>query len=307
MPERDLVVIGASAGGIEAVRNLLARLPTSLEAAVLVVIHVPDVPSLLPETLARKSQLPVRFARDGDPLQRSQALVAPPNHHLLLEANDRVRLAQTARENGFRPAVDPLFRTAAWTAGARVIGVVLSGALDDGAAGLSEIVRRGGVAIVQDFDEALLSSMPRSAAQQVRGALVLPIHEIALMINKLATGSAVAGEQSPAPSEEPDWNERKPAHLSCPQRGGVLRGSSDASPIYACHVGHTYAPEALAAEQSDEVDRALWSALRVLRESAAVPQSMALSEAYVRRAQEAEGKADAIRRVFESQRRQTDV
>src|SRR5262249_8049980 len=166
MASCDIAVIGASTGGIEALHQLLELLPRDLEAAVLAVIHIPDVPSFLPHTLSRNSSLPVRFARNRDRLVKGTVLIAPPNHHLLLESSEEVRLAQSARENGFRPAVDPLFRTAARCCGPRVMGIVLSGALDDGAAGLREIRQRGGVAIVQDFDEALFDSMPRAAATE---------------------------------------------------------------------------------------------------------------------------------------------
>ena len=314
----NIAVIGASTGGIEAVQDLLEELPESLEAAILVVIHIPDIPSILPNTLARKSRLPVRFARDGEHLQHGQVLVAPPNHHLLVAPGDVARLAQTARENGFRPAVDPLFRSAALAAGPRVMGIVLSGALDDGAAGLLEIVRRGGRAVVQDFEEALFPSMPRAAAQQARTAQVLPLHEIALLVTKFASeaphsGSAMS-ESEDALAVGDDSDERVPTDLSCPQCGGVLRASNAVAPMYSCHVGHTYAPEALAAHQSSEVDRALWSAIRVLKESAALHRGNAdravriglgeLSEAYERRALEAEEKAENIRRVCEAPRAQ---
>jgi two-component system, chemotaxis family, protein-glutamate methylesterase/glutaminase len=314
MPRRDIAVIGASSGGIEALRELLERLPADFPAAILVVIHIPDLPSLLPETLGRHSGLPVRFARDGDSLAPGTVLVAPPNRHLLVHGTEKVELAQTARENGFRPAIDPLFRSAAHGCDGRVMGIVLSGALDDGAAGMWEIKRNGGVAIAQDFDEALFSSMPRAAAAQVEGAHVLTVRGIAEFITQLARGFELDEPLERDPTmEHEEPSERQPTDLSCPQCGGVLRASAYACPEYACHVGHTYAPEALVADQSEELDRTLWAAVRVLRETAALRRAMAvrvrstgleaLGEAYERQAGEAEEKAETIRRVFEGPRR----
>jgi two-component system chemotaxis response regulator CheB len=313
--ECDIAVIGASTGGIEAVRDLLSALPESFGAAVLVVIHIADVPSSLPETLGRSSELTVRFARDGELLEKGVVLVAPPNQHLLLDSPKRVRLAQSARENGFRPAVDPLFRTAARIAGARVMGIVLSGALDDGAAGMREIVRHGGTAIVQDFHEAAFVSMPLAAARKAGTAHVLPVSEIAILMSRLAEGKETLSRQAKATEQKtrephPVRQEREPTDLSCPQCGGVLRASPLAEPTYTCQVGHTYAPEALAADQSEVVDRALWAAVRVLHESAALRRAMAerartfgldaLCDAYERQALEAEEKAQAIQRVCEA-------
>src|SRR5919202_3234864 len=156
VPGHDVVVVGASAGGVEALRALVAGLPAELAAAVLVVLHTPPTrDSRLPAILGRAGILPTAHARDGEGIRPGQIYVAPPNYHLTVEA-ESLRLVQGPTENGFRPAVDPLFRTAARAYEARVVGVVLSGALHDGAAGLAAIKRQGGVPIVQDPDEALI-------------------------------------------------------------------------------------------------------------------------------------------------------
>src|SRR5688572_7890037 len=145
---RDIVAIGASAGGIEALREVTRRLPADLQAAVFVVLHLPrDVRSSLPEILSRSGPLPAAHARDGEPVEKGRIYVAPPDRHLLLD-DGRVRLTAGPSHNQLRPAVDPLFGSAARAHGSRVVGVVLSGALDDGTAGLASIKRRGGIAIV---------------------------------------------------------------------------------------------------------------------------------------------------------------
>src|SRR4051794_29338505 len=160
---RDVIVIGASAGGVEALRTVVAGLPADLPAAVLIVLHVPrSGPSALPTILDRVTSLPVRPAVDGEPLRHGRVYVAPVDRHLLLIGN-RIRLSRGPAENGHRPAIDPMFRSAARAFGPRVIGVVLSGSRDDGAAGLAVIADRSGMTVVQDPADALFASMPRGA------------------------------------------------------------------------------------------------------------------------------------------------
>jgi two-component system, chemotaxis family, protein-glutamate methylesterase/glutaminase len=174
MPDHDIVVVGASAGGVEALIRLVASVPAQLPAAVFVVLHVPPSgTSALPDILGRSGPLPAGHVKDGEPIEHGRIYVAPPDHHLLLRPG-HVHLARGPRENGHRPAVDPLFRSAAREYATRVVGMVLSGALDDGTAGLVASRARGGLAVVQDPADALYSGMPVNALHHVAVDHVLP-------------------------------------------------------------------------------------------------------------------------------------
>ena len=196
---RDIVVVGASAGGIEAARDLVAGLPANLAAAVLVVIHVPpDHPSIIPTLLAKRGRLPASHARDREPIIAGQIYVAPPGRHLVV-MDSHMRLMSTATENLHRPSIDPLFRSAAASFGPRVIGVVLSGMLDDGTAGLRAIKAAGGATIAQDPADATFPSMPESAITNVGVDHIAPAHELGGLISRLV-GEEV--EAMPANPEE---------------------------------------------------------------------------------------------------------
>lgn len=185
MGTRDVVVVGASAGGVEALRELISGLPADFGAAVLVVLHVPSsTRSALPSILGRAGRLPAKQAEDGDPVLPGHVLVAAPDQHLILH-DGMVTLSHGPTENGHRPAIDVLFRSAAQVGGPRVVGVVLSGALDDGTAGLAAIRSRGGVGVVQDPDEALHPSMPRSAIEGAAPEHVLPVTQMSALLERL--------------------------------------------------------------------------------------------------------------------------
>ena len=200
MANRDIVVIGASAGGMEALQKLVSRLPAGLPASLFVVWHLsPGVKSILPSILTKAGALPAVHPQDGDRIEPGRIYVAPNDHHMLLE-NGYIRVARGPKENRFRPAVDPLFRSAAYVYGARAVGVVLTGALDDGTAGLWTIKLRGGTAIVQEPEEALIRGMPLNALDNVAVDYRLPVAEIGELLPSLVREPA--GEPAALPQAE---------------------------------------------------------------------------------------------------------
>ncbi|PSB57333.1 chemotaxis protein CheB, partial [filamentous cyanobacterium CCP1] len=202
MPDHDIVVIGASAGGVETVTQLVKQLPPDLPATLFVVLHFPSQSiSFLPSILNRLGTLPAAHPQNGEPIQPNRIYVAPPNYHLLVQ-HGHVYLSLGPRENGHRPAIDPLFRSVAHAYGRRAVGIILSGMLDDGTAGLRVIQLRGGLTIAQDPDEALFSSMPRSAIEHCDVDYVLKVADIAALITKLA--------KTPAPENTPMSNNDVP-------------------------------------------------------------------------------------------------
>jgi len=323
--KHDVIVIGASAGGVEAISRVVADLPRDLPASILVVLHISRGRSLLPEILTRASRLPATHPMDGEPLEYGRIYVAPPDHHLVVDAGV-ARVAHTASENGVRPAIDPLFRSAARVYGSRVIGVVLSGTLDDGAAGIVAIKQGGGVTIVQDPEEASSPGMPRNAIGTGRVDHVLPLADIPLLLSALVEEDAPsrlpAVEQSQLRRMEPDLGRMplathaedrpgRPSIFTCPECHGTLWEFDDQRLLrFRCRVGHVYSPESMVAAQSDEVDRALWVALRTLEERAALAYRLAergrershhwVDHAFTTRAREAEREAADIRELLRS-------
>lgn len=324
MPGHDIIVIGASAGGVEALTKLASGLPANLPAALFVVLHIPPQgASVLPSILSRAGPLPAAHPFDGQAIEHGRIYVAPPDSHLLVKRG-HIQLAGGPRENGHRPAADPLFRTAARAYGPRVVGVVLSGNLDDGTAGLQAVKQRGGVAIAQEPGEALYSGMPHSACENVGVDWVLPVSEIAAVLVRLANepvGEEPAGAVSKDMEIESDMaeldmnavrsNDRpgKPSQYACPECGGALWELSEGNLLrFRCRVGHAFSAETLLAEQSEALEEALWTALRALKESAALASRMAgrardlrqtrTAASFENQAQEAEQRAELIRQVL---------
>lgn len=251
---RDVVVVGASAGGVEALRDLVSGLPADLPAAVLVVLHLPaQSDSALPAILSRSGRLPAGAARDGDSIESGRIYVAPPDHHLAV-VGDCLALTRGPRENGHRPAVDVLFRTAARVLGPRVVGVVLSGALDDGTAGMLAIAARGGVTVAQDPKEALYPAMPHSVVEHVEPDHILPARSIGPLLGQLCREgvklrSVPAGpphlqreadmaefDRDTLTSEEPTG---AVSDLTCPDCAGTLYDMQDRGMLrFRCRVGH---------------------------------------------------------------------
>jgi two-component system chemotaxis response regulator CheB len=279
MPLHDLIVIGASAGGVQALRVLAAGLPPTLPAAVCVVLHVGANKSALPEILRDAGPLPAAHARDGDPLTPGRILVAPPDHHLLVH-DDRVTLSRGPREHHTRPAVDPLFRSAALSAGPRVIGVLLTGGGDDGSVGLQAIQACGGLVVVQDPADAEDAAMPASALAAVAPDHVEPLHRIAALLADLARSPTPPATPPPAwlvhehmaslgKGNAMDELQQigKPSTFVCPEcRGTLWQIDGSQPPRFRCHTGHAFSLASLAAAQSQATEDALWSAVRALQE-----------------------------------------
>jgi two-component system, chemotaxis family, protein-glutamate methylesterase/glutaminase len=324
MRARDIVVIGASAGGLQALTAIVERLPAALSASVLIVVHSSsDGPGVLPQILERISLLPVGFASDGEALVQGRIYIARPDLHLIVGPHS-LALARGPRENGFRPAIDPLFRTAAREYGARVIGIILSGALSDGTYGLSMIKRYGGIAVVQDPKDADVPNMPESAIRSVDVDHVLPAAEIGPLIERLTREPARRKRRSDMPrpkqpepqlpSKQTDVHDMNklfgPASaLTCPDCGGALWEIQDGRLVrYQCHVGHQYAPENLEAGQREAVDGALWGAVRLLEEHSELKTRMSkraaegglelVAKGFAEGAQDARGQAERIRAVL---------
>lgn len=285
-----IVVIGGSAGALEALKIILPMLPRDFPAAILIATHIGSQKSIIPDILGRCSTMPVRHATDGEPIIPGRVLIAPPDEHLTVVARDGkayVRLLHSPRENHCRPAIDPLFRSAATAFLADTIGVLLSGYLDDGTVGLQAIKACGGMVIVQDPLEAKAMDMPASALQHVDVDRVLRIGDLAPLLVELVTASArpgTRGRDNSAPAV-PNWigvenriNSRdsdmddleqigKPSSLTCPECAGALWEIGHQAPIrYRCHTGHAFTAKVLETLQRDAVEDAIWGAVRALHE-----------------------------------------
>jgi len=280
------VFIGGSAGAIEALAQLLAGLPDKLAAPLLVVLHMGrDGASVLPAILDRVGTLHAITPVDGESLADGVVYVAPRGKHILVE-DQRVRLNEGPVEHGLRPAIDPLFRSAARAFGPRAVGVILSGMLDDGTAGLREIHARGGWTLVQTPDEAAFPSMPQSAIANVAVDYVLPVGRLAGKVAELvASGRKRTAQAVPElqPLPQPltdDINGPDPAgmrtDITCPQCGGVLwEEVEDRITIYRCRAGHLYSPDSLLAVQGEGLDSAIWRPIRMLQERGALLRRLA--------------------------------
>lgn len=305
--QRDIVVIGASEGGIEALSTLVAGLPADLQAAVFVAIHArAGYESRLPETLSARGPLRARHAVHGERIAPGRIYVAPPDNHLLLRPG-QVQVVRGPRENGFRPSIDALFRTASIAYGPRVVGVILTGNLDCGTAGLLSIKARGGKAVVQDPREASVPQMPQSAIDHVTVDHVAKVQDMADLLIRLT--AAPAGIQPPSlPFQISELEGEAPgqaAEIVCPICQGTLTETTVGEfHSFRCHVGHAFSLETVAAEQAEEVERALWASVRALEESARLASRLATSSSGELRQRFAEKEevqqqnADLIRRML---------
>lgn len=283
MPENgcEVVVVGASAGGVEALIRFVHALPSDFPVPILVVLHVPaSGPSLLPEILTRHGALEAVHAHDGDVLDGGRIFVAPPDQHLTVSAN-HLDVTRGPVENGHRPAIDPLFRSASLAYDGKVAGVVLSGTLDDGTAGLAWIKQRHGVTLVQAPGDAIYPAMPQHAIDFVEPDYVQPIEQLVDTLVRLTSmasgrnGKESALEPAPDPSRE-DAQPGDIAPFSCPACGGTLWETDTGRVVsFRCRVGHAYTLNSLVAGHSETVERAFWSAYRALEEQSAMSRRVA--------------------------------
>jgi two-component system chemotaxis response regulator CheB len=323
---RDIVVIGTSAGGVDALQRLVSALTPDYRGAVFVVMHIsPEAHSELPAILTRAGALPAVEATDRMPIQHGRIHVAPPDFHLLLERGS-LRVVQGPRENRHRPAIDPLFRSAAWAYGPRAVGVVLTGNLDDGTAGLWAIKSCGGTTIVQEPNEAHHPQMPMNALMHNRVDHRLPLEGIAALLTRL-------GQEAPDPFDVRDppptlEDEVQYAKLNrgrhemgqlgrlspftCPSCRGALWELDEGEHLrYRCHTGHAYSQASLLVDQGIAVEEGLYTAMRAVQEKAAALRRLAerwpdhipnVKDEYLARAGELDQSADMLRAMLAGQK-----
>jgi len=320
MLKHDIVVIGASAGGVYALKDLAAALPADFPAIILIVLHVSaNEPSYLPDILTLAGKLPATHPRDGETMRKGHIYIAPPDHHLLVESN-RLLVKRGPKENRFRPSIDALFRSAAYTYGPRVIGVILSGMLDDGTSGMWSVKRLGGVSVIQDPQEAPYPSMPQSVAQQVPVDHCVRMDQLADLLSNLVAEPA---GQWPSLSEAEEirissevqiaqanpalkmgiLNIGQPSNLTCPECHGALRRIEEGKQVrYRCHTGHSFSRISLLSGINQAVEESLWNAIRALEETLMLlapdqgfSQANHTTEAYQYPIDQAQAKLDLLR------------
>ncbi|MGF7214767.1 two-component system chemotaxis response regulator CheB [Spirosoma lacussanchae] len=304
--KRTIIVVGTSAGGVSALQELVAGFPADLGASIFVVQHVSaDAPSFLPAILSRAGKLPASHPQDGDPIQPGHIYIAPPDFHLLIEQG-RVLVRKGPKENRFRPSIDALFRSAAYTYGPRVIGVVLTGLLNDGTSGMWSVKRMGGVCVIQEPDDALYPSMPASVLEYVDVDYTVPLAEIASTLCRLIA-EPVNGPPELVQAEKIRLQTEieiaaqangfelgivgmgKPTTLTCPECNGVLMSIEEGKLTrYRCHTGHAFTPDSLLAELSKTVEETHWQVVRGLEEAVMLLEQMTQNYTDLGRYDEAE-------------------
>jgi two-component system chemotaxis response regulator CheB len=284
MEKRDIIVIGSSAGGVFALQEIVASLPLDFDASIFIVQHVsPDSQSLLPKILSHKGRLKAVHPSDGEVIEKGMIYIAPPDRHMIIEGN-RILIKKGPKENRFRPSIDALFRSAAYNYGARVVGVILTGMLDDGTSGMWSVKRLGGTGIIQRPEEAAYPSMPTSVLEYVKIDYILPLSEIADKLNELAnvpievlaeseipelkmmkTEIEIAAQKNAFEKGVLKLGELSP--LTCPECNGVLVKLREGNLVrYRCHTGHAYLSSSLLTDLTESVDVKLWQSLKSLEE-----------------------------------------
>lgn len=290
MAKNKIVVIGASAGGVTALQQLVAALPQDFPAAVLIVLHVGvQSPSLLPEILTRAGALPAAHPEDGDAIEPGHIYVSPQDNHLVIQ-NGHLGVIRGPKENRHRPSVDVLFRSAARAYGNHVIAVVLTGTLDDGAAGMLAIQHRGGTTVVQTPADAMYPNMPNAVLRSMTPDYVVALREMGALLVKLVRAAPLHAELPKTALLKKDTNivemnmetmadddkPGKPSAFACPECHGVLWEITDGKLLrFRCRVGHAYSSESMEQAHGESVEATLWAALRSLEESAALSRRLA--------------------------------
>jgi two-component system chemotaxis response regulator CheB len=302
-PKRNIIVVGTSAGGVQALCELFGHLPKDLDAAVFVVMHIGSE-SMLPEILSKCGNLPAMSAEHEKRYERGRVYVAPPHCHLAIKDHVTI-LNRGPRENGHRPAADVLFRSAAREHREKVVGVVLSGGRDDGTAGLFTIKARGGIAIVQQPEEAMTPNMPQNALRMVDVDFCLPVRQIADVLVQLTKGKATNITESPnggtnmdeqatadRPTSQPPGQQ---IPIACPECNGPLYEVKEGELArFQCFVGHAFSPESLSEQHTEALERALWTAIRKLKER------IVLHEELIKRKKRNKGEDELVKRLEES-------
>jgi two-component system chemotaxis response regulator CheB len=321
--EHKIIVIGASTGGFEALKTIVKDLPENFNASVFIVWHMsPDVRGILPQVLNRLNTIYSAYALDKEEIKPNRIYIAPPDHHLLIEKGS-IRVTRGPKENRFRPAIDPLFRSAAYTYSNRVIGVILSGALDDGTAGLWSVKQYGGIAVVQDPNDAEVRSMPESALRQVEVNYSVAVAEMAALLVRLSQKKQdpkenvmkdkrteaeiqIAKEDDALDSGVLEMGE--PSNFACPECHGVLSKIIEGNITrFRCHTGHAYSIDTLMAAVSEKIEDSLYNALRGIDESIMLLNHIGdhfaeinhpgLAALYFIKAQEAKDRAALVRKT----------
>ena len=319
MEPRDVIVVGGSAGCLGPLRGFVADLPADMPGSVAVTVHIGER-SLLPEILSRSGPLPATHASQDEALRPSRIYVAPPGRHLLMPGGI-VDLSNGPRMNRTRPAVDAMFGSAARWAGDRLVAVVLSGGLDDGAVGAALVAQAGGLVVVQDPDEADYPSMPRAALAAASGAISVPTAKLAEVVVGMLGERGLADWPHPEQEDTPEMTmdesgdlqflsagEARLTRLACPECGGALaEGVLPRITYYRCHVGHQFSPQALVAAQAESAEAKLWAAVAGLEETAALARHLAehapVAGAVERQTRTADWAADlagSVRNQFEA-------
>ena len=283
MPKRDIIVVGASSGGVTALTEFVASLPADFAGSIFIVLHIPPYsPSNLPLILSRATSLKVTHPKDGEQVRQRRIYVALPDHHLLLEGK-KILVKKGPKENRFRPSIDALFRSAAYVYGPRVVGIILSGLLNDGTSGLWSIKRMGGLSIVQS--DADYPSMPDNALEYVKADYIMPVKEMGALLTSIASRTAakkrrlrkretellkmevIIARQDNA-FEMGIINVGELTSFTCPECNGMLVRLMEGKLVrFRCHTGHAFTASALLAELSISVEEKLWEAMKSMEET----------------------------------------